>query len=121
MSTDEMTLGQRLQRRVAELSEQLPQPAVGTAQGEHPLQNTGSQASDASSGMSFSEGLAGAQTPPAAATPAAGGRTVLAGLSISDNGRLYLHARGRMAIYLEPDEVLALGDFLALTERVWRP
>lgn len=102
-------------------STNMPQPAVGTAQGDHPLQNTGSQASVASSGKSFTEGLAGAKTPPAVATPAAGGRAVLPKLMIDQDGALYIGDDDDIARhYFTNPQVEALGDFLRLTEPLWR-
>lgn len=90
-----------------------PQPAVG--------QNTGSHASCASSGNPFLEGVADVTPPPAGIPVSAGGRVVLPRLMIDQDGSLWIgdDADPARHHFTQP-QVEALGDFLRLTEPLWR-
>lgn len=93
-----------------------PQPAVGHP--SVPEGNTGSVASDSSSGNTpFAEGDAVAQPGP---RNAGRGDEIDFDCCLHIDGALTISASSGI-FDLTPQEVLALGDYLHLTQTLWRP
>lgn len=81
--------------------------------------NTGSAASGCLLDSFLLEGCAGAQTPADGGTPSAG-RAVAISCAIDDRGELAIVHPEAGVVRFTPDQVLALGDFLRLSEPLWR-
>lgn len=116
MSVTNKNLGELLQKRIAQITQ--PQPEVGAREGI----NTGSGAlAPPHAFASPAKGPAVAAPPPADAPTSAGGRDELPLLSINQDGELTIgDAADPARLVFNPDQVLALGDFLRLTEPLWR-
>lgn len=111
------TLAEKLKQKVNGIQ---PQPAVGIARESLPRQNTGSQASVASSGNSVAEGLTGT-SPGAGHTAAPGGCDALPRLMIDERGQVWIgDVNDPTALCFSPEEIEAIYDFLHCTKKLWR-